>query len=81
MRFAVSRRRYRRKLRRLEARRALEQERARIAKDIHDDLGASLTRISLLSQPSRGGAEDAEAAAASLAQIHQHRARLDARDG
>lgn len=69
--FAVSRRRYREKLRRLEARRALEQERARIARDIHDDLGASLTRISLLSQSAPGGAEGPEAAVASLAQIHQ----------
>lgn len=69
--FAASRRRYRQKLRRLEARRALEQERARIAKDIHDDLGSSLTHISLLSQSTRGGPEDAEAAVASLAQIHR----------
>lgn len=69
--FVVVRQRYRRKLRRLEARRALEHERARIAKDIHDDLGSSLTRISLLSQPTPSGVEDAEAAIASLAQIHR----------
>ncbi|MFM1767589.1 MAG: hypothetical protein RJA22_118 [Verrucomicrobiota bacterium] len=69
--FAVSRRRYREKLRRLEARRVLEQERARIARDIHDDLGASLTRITLLSQSAAAGVEDPEAAAASLTQIHQ----------
>jgi signal transduction histidine kinase len=68
--FLVARRRYRRKLSRLEARRALEQERARIAKDIHDDLGASLTRITLLSQPSRGGPDDGETAIASLEEIH-----------
>ena len=72
--LAASRRRYRQKLRRLEARRALEQERARIARDIHDDLGATLTRISLLSQPSRAGADDAEATVGSLTQIH-HAAR------
>ena len=70
----VARRRYRRKLRQLEARRALEQERTRIARDIHDDLGASLTRISLLSQPAWGGAEDLEMAASNLAQIY-HTAR------
>jgi signal transduction histidine kinase len=43
------RRRLRRRLERLERQRAVERERSRIARDIHDDLGASLTRISLLS--------------------------------
>jgi signal transduction histidine kinase len=47
---ADTRRRMRRKLERLERQRAIERERARIAKDIHDDLGAGLTRISLLSE-------------------------------
>ena len=51
MAFMFSRRRYRQKLRRLEAKRALEQERTRIARDIHDELGSSLTRILMLSQP------------------------------
>lgn len=44
------RKRHRRQLRQIEATRALEQERSRIARDIHDDLGATLTRITLLSQ-------------------------------
>jgi signal transduction histidine kinase/streptogramin lyase len=44
-----ARRRLHRKLELVERQRAVEQERARIARDIHDDLGASLTRISLLS--------------------------------
>jgi len=35
---------------RLERARALDQERARIARDIHDDLGASLTHIALLGE-------------------------------
>ncbi len=34
----------------LESRRQMEHERVRIAQDIHDDLGASLTQISLVSQ-------------------------------
>jgi signal transduction histidine kinase len=35
-------------LRRIEQERALEQERTRIAQDLHDELGSSLTRLSLL---------------------------------
>ena len=38
----------RRKLATLEHERALERERSRIARDIHDDLGASLTEVALL---------------------------------
>ena len=45
-----ARRRLRRKLELIERQQAIERERARIAKDIHDDLGAGLTRISLLSE-------------------------------
>jgi len=44
----VSFRRLRRKLQSLEQQAALEKERARIAKDIHDDLGGSLTQTALL---------------------------------
>lgn len=44
-----ARRRMHRRLEALERQRAIERERARIARDIHDDLGARLTRISLLS--------------------------------
>ena len=40
----------RQRLARLEQQHALERERARIAKDIHDDLGASLAQIALLSE-------------------------------
>ena len=43
-------RRLRRQLRLLEQQTALDKERARIAKDIHDDLGASLTQIALLGE-------------------------------
>jgi len=40
--------RWRRKMERLERQHMLERERTRIAKDIHDDLGASLTLIAVL---------------------------------
>jgi ligand-binding sensor domain-containing protein/signal transduction histidine kinase len=45
----LSLKRLRRRLAALEQQHAVEKERARIAKDIHDDLGASLTQITLLS--------------------------------
>ncbi len=54
--FAVRRvyaRRLRRQLEQLERQRAIERDRARIAKDIHDDLGAGLTHIALLSELAR----------------------------
>lgn len=44
-----SHRRLRTRLRGLEQQVALDRERARIARDIHDDLGGSLTQIALLS--------------------------------
>ncbi len=46
----VSFRRLRQKLRVLEQQAALQRERARIAKDIHDDLGANLTQIAFLGE-------------------------------
>jgi signal transduction histidine kinase/ligand-binding sensor domain-containing protein len=67
----VTRRRLRRKMERLEHQRAVEKERARIAKDIHDDLGASLTRITLLSQSGRAESEDPQHAATDLDQIYR----------
>jgi ligand-binding sensor domain-containing protein/signal transduction histidine kinase len=48
--YANERRKLRRRLERLETLRALETERGRIARDIHDDLGASLTQIMLVSE-------------------------------
>jgi signal transduction histidine kinase len=56
--FLGLRRKHRHQLRSLSAKRALEQERSRIARDIHDDLGASLTRITLLSQSSSPAGDD-----------------------
>jgi ligand-binding sensor domain-containing protein/signal transduction histidine kinase len=46
-------RKYRRALALLEQQHAVERDRARIAKDIHDDLGAGLTQITLLSELAR----------------------------
>lgn len=46
----IYRRRLRAELERVERQRAVERDRARIAKDIHDDLGAGLTQITLLSE-------------------------------
>jgi signal transduction histidine kinase len=63
------RRKVRRKLERLHQKRALEQERARIAKDIHDDLGASLTRITLLSDSARSEPGDAAQIGSALDRI------------
>jgi len=46
-------RKYRRKLALLEQQHAVERDRARIAKDIHDDIGAGLTQITLLTELAR----------------------------
>ncbi len=66
----VTRRRMRHKLERLERQRAVERERARIAQDIHDNLGASLTRISLLSQSAFGELDNPQHAGAQLDRIY-----------
>jgi signal transduction histidine kinase len=49
----VSIRNWRRKLAALQSLHEIERERARIARDIHDDLGARLTQITLLSDQSQ----------------------------
>jgi ligand-binding sensor domain-containing protein/signal transduction histidine kinase len=67
--FAL-RRRHRRKFEKLERLQALERERARIAQDIHDDLGASLTRIGLLSQTAGATLTDPQRTAGYLEQIY-----------
>jgi signal transduction histidine kinase/ligand-binding sensor domain-containing protein len=65
-----TRRRMRRKLERLEWQRAVEHERARIAHDIHDDLGAHLTRITMLSESAIGELDNPARATAGLNQIY-----------
>lgn len=57
-----SNRRLRLKLERLERERAMENERRRIAQDLHDDLGASLTEIGLFADATRRSAPPAEQA-------------------
>ena len=54
----VEQRKHQRRLSRIEQERALERERARIAQDLHDDLGSSLTRISLLSALAKADKEN-----------------------
>jgi signal transduction histidine kinase/ligand-binding sensor domain-containing protein len=66
----ATRRRMRRKLERLERAQAIERERTRIAKDIHDDLGASLTRITLLSQSARSQSNSSEQTADDINRIY-----------
>ncbi len=54
-----------REMQRLERKHAIEQERTRIARDIHDEMGSRLTQISILAaqiQPKGGGANSANPA-------------------
>jgi len=71
--------RHRRQFEVLERERLVERERARIARDLHDDLGASLTQIDLLGALAERG--DATAAAEHLAELrtraHETVAALD----
>jgi signal transduction histidine kinase len=52
----LTRRRTRRVIAALEGQRAMDRERARIARDIHDGLGAGLTRMAMMSDLARKGA-------------------------
>ena len=74
--IGVMRRRERRKLEHLERQRALERERARIARDIHDELGAGLTRITLLSQSARSELTDHQPGATDVEQIFSNAREL-----
>jgi len=59
------RRRHRHQLERLELQEATEKERMRISRDLHDDLGAGLTQISLVNALMQTDAPEAEKGAAS----------------
>jgi len=67
--WADARRRLRQRLEKLERERAVERERARISQDIHDDLGASLTRITMLTESARADSGVPESVAKNLARI------------
>lgn len=56
---------------RLEQEAALQRERERIAQDMHDDLGANLTKIAMLSEVARQQAENAEQARSMAGEISE----------
>jgi signal transduction histidine kinase len=60
--YVLMRRKHRAQVERLENQRAVERERARIAQDLHDDLGTTLTQIDILGAlASRPGIPPSEA--------------------
>ena len=69
--WTTARRRNAARLERLERVHALERERARIARDIHDDLGSGLTRIMLLSESARSELPPASAASVDVESIRR----------
>lgn len=71
-----ARKKYQARLRKLEQEAALQKERARIAKDIHDELGANLTQISLL-----GKFTQHDLAEPDKARTHVEKIAAIARDG
>ncbi len=68
---SITRARLKRRIALLEQRHLLELERARIARDIHDDVGTSLTRISMLSQSAPDVPHDPQQAAGLLGRINE----------
>jgi signal transduction histidine kinase len=69
---AIERRRTRQSLARLERQQALERERERIARDLHDDLGAGLTEIGLLGALAKRSTAGPE-------RIHEHLTHITTR--
>jgi signal transduction histidine kinase/ligand-binding sensor domain-containing protein len=65
----VSLRRIQARVRELERQSAVERERARIARDIHDDIGASLSQIGILCEIARGKLARPEQAGADVSKI------------
>ncbi len=67
----TEKRKYQLQIQRAEQEHALERERARIAQDLHDELGSSLTRISLLGNLLRAEKENPEQVDANAQKIAQ----------
>jgi signal transduction histidine kinase len=67
----VEQRKFKLQLQRAEQQHALEQERARIARDLHDELGSLLTRISLLGGLLRSDKDNPEHVEAHAGKISQ----------
>jgi signal transduction histidine kinase len=70
------RRRHRRQIERMELLQATERERTRIAQDLHDDLGAGLTQISLNTAMLQNPAVASEVAGGLLQEIDQRSREL-----
>lgn len=66
---SVEKRRIKLQFEQAEREHTLERERARIARDIHDDLGANLTEISLLSEIAQGTGASAQEMQADVRRI------------
>lgn len=67
----VEKRKHQNRLKLIERERAVERERARIAQDLHDDLGSSLARISLLSGLAKDDKEHPQQVLAHVTKIAQ----------
>ena len=77
----VSHRRLRFTLARLEQQQSLERERMRIARDMHDEMGSKLTKISFLSEHAQVDAEAAGPLADKIESIAQTSRELLKDDG
>lgn len=65
----VSARRFRRRLAALAAQQAMERERMRIARDMHDEIGSKLTKISFMSERAKRELQTGESVAQKLDSI------------